>query len=119
METRSQKRQTGGVLIWIADDAVIIKKQQQQNSQPVYTMTSNGRHYPNLTPCRVVLRSSTSSLKPPVRLPQECLDTVENTVIPPPYDFALGTFTSVLVKLVVCRVTAVRDGLVLLVLYSM
>jgi len=68
-------------------------------------MTDSGRQYPNLTTCKVVLQSTTSSLKPPVRLPQECLDVAENTVIPAPYDFALGTLR--------CCVILLRDSLTL------
>jgi len=55
-------------------------------------MATNERHYPNLAPCRVVLQSETPSRKPPVRLPQEVLDSAarESNKLPPPYDFALG-----------------------------
>ena len=48
-----------------------------------------GRHYPMLEPCRIVLHSRTGGTKPPVRLPQECLDAARAD-LPKLYDFSVG-----------------------------
>lgn len=47
--------------------------------------------YPNLVNCQMSVSSTTASSRPPVKLPQQCLDAV-NTSIPPPYDFSVGEF---------------------------
>lgn len=53
-------------------------------------------NYPNLCSCKVELMSSTIGSKPPVKLPQDCIDVLNNVEIPLPYDFALGTYCTVL-----------------------
>jgi len=69
------------------------------------------RHYPNLLPCRVVLRSATKLTNPPVRLPHDAASAAASAAqrgrsasngggknsnnnggaVPSTYDFALGT----------------------------
>lgn len=45
--------------------------------------------YPNLSTCKVAMSSSTVGTKPPVKLPQDCIDVLSNITIPQPYDFSL------------------------------
>lgn len=65
---------------------------------------SQGRQYPMLESCRITVvrprsgggQSGNDDL-PPVRLPQDCIDSYNDLMqnkntIPKPYDFALGTY---------------------------
>ena len=54
---------------------------------------SDSLHYPNLTPCRVVVNGSSGSNQPPVRLPAACLAAAREPELSAMYDFALGKVT--------------------------
>jgi hypothetical protein len=57
--------------------------------------------YPNLQPCRVTIQSERSILQPPVRLPIDIIQQVQQP-IPKPIDFTLG----MCVCLFICTCTA-------------
>ena len=63
--------------------------------QSTMATTANGeRNYPNLAPCRVVIRNPNGIEMPPIRMPLEVLSYVSHlkkNALVPPYDFAIGT----------------------------
>eukprot|EP00527_Entomoneis_sp_CCMP2396_P009682 CAMPEP_0198137200 /NCGR_PEP_ID=MMETSP1443-20131203/732_1 /TAXON_ID=186043 /ORGANISM="Entomoneis sp., Strain CCMP2396" /LENGTH=120 /DNA_ID=CAMNT_0043798553 /DNA_START=23 /DNA_END=385 /DNA_ORIENTATION=+ len=48
---------------------------------------SSDLNYPNLRQCRVVIGGAPGVDQPPVRLPQTCVDAVDNFRLPTPYEF--------------------------------
>lgn len=74
---------------------------KKQRTQPPFSHYEHGivnhynnmsdLYYPNLAPCRVVVKGTGASSKPPVRLPADCLAAAQEGDLPAPYDFQIGT----------------------------
>jgi hypothetical protein len=71
----------------------------QQHSIP-HRQQQQQQHldYPNLQSCHVIIRSEQSIEQPPIRLPNDILQQVQQN-IPKPIDFTTGKYSGVLAKI--------------------